>query len=157
MTSGVERVRAVLDQHGWGERIRILEESTHTAQQAADALGVSVAQIAKSIVFRASNTDRAIVVITRGDRRVDEKRLRQWLGEPVERAHPDWVRDQTGYPIGGVSPLGHGPEAVVVVDADLEQFPLVFAAAGHPQTIFAATPEELQHLSHGQVVGGISR
>ncbi|MCL5117115.1 MAG: YbaK/EbsC family protein [Firmicutes bacterium] len=157
MTEAVERVRAVLQDQGWADRVRILNDSTHTAQEAADALHVASAQIAKSIVFRASSTGRAVVVITRGDRRVHEKSLERWLGEGVERAQPDWVRASTGYPIGGVSPLGHNDRTIVILDAALWEYSHVFAAAGHPRAVFGATPDELQILTGAPMIDGISR
>ncbi len=88
MSRGVERVRTILDEHGLGHRVVRLEARTHTAREAAEALGVEVAQIAKSIVFQASSSGRPVVVITRGDRRVDEKSLEVWLEEPLQRATP---------------------------------------------------------------------
>ncbi len=157
MNASVDRVHAVLAQFGRGDRIRVLDESTHTAQQAADAMGVAVAQIAKSIVFQAAETRRAVVVITRGDRRVQEKVLATRIEEPVERAHPDWVREKTGYPIGGVSPLGHNKSVVLLLDQALWDYDLLYAAAGHPQTVFSVSPDELRQMTDAPVVDGVSR
>lgn len=154
--TGIERVQRLLDAHGWGGRIRTLDDSTHTAQQAAHALGVETAQIAKSIVFKATPSGRPVVVVTRGDRRIDEQQLADWLKEAVARADPEWVRERTGYPIGGVSPLGHGQETILILDQALWHYGLVYAAAGHPRTIFAASPDELRELTGGTMVDQIS-
>ncbi|NMP22459.1 YbaK/EbsC family protein [Sulfobacillus harzensis] len=157
MSQGLDRVRTVLAQHGLGGRIRVFEEgSTHTAREAADALGVDPGQIAKSVVFRAARSDRPVVVIARGDRRIDEKVLADWLEEPIERCQPDWVRERTGYSVGGVSPLGHRAETVIVLDPSLWEFDSVYAAAGAPNAVFDVRPEELQAMTGGQQVANIS-
>lgn len=156
MNTGFSRVRTILETEGLGERVYELMNSAHTAAEAALALGVGVAEIAKCIVFRANLSNRAITVVGRGDRRVNLQRLGDHLGEPVERAEPEWVRQATGYPIGGVSSVGQPPDVVVLIDGALERFPWVYAAAGHPHAVFRVTPMELIRLSRGIVVNGLS-
>lgn len=152
----VERVDELLQARGMAGRIRELDDSCRTAAEAARSLAVDVAQIAKSIVFRGTDSRRAVVVVTRGDRRVDEMRLSDELEESVDRAPAEWVREITGFPIGGVSPTGLPRGVVVLVDAALQEFGLVHAAAGHPKAVFWASPRELIEVSQGRVVENIS-
>lgn len=152
MNTGLSRVRTILEAEGLGERLYELLESAHTAAEAAILLRVGVAEIAKSIVFRANLSGRAITVVGRGDRRVNIQRLGDHVGERVARADPEWVRQVTGYPIGGVSPVGQPPDVVVLIDGALVEFPWVYAAAGHPNAVFRVSPTELVRLSRGTVV-----
>ena len=121
---------------------RWLDDAARTAQQAADALGVGLGQIAKSIVFRLKPDGVAVLVVTSGDRRVDEKRVAAHTG-PLGRADADFVKARTGFSIGGVSPLAHATPPVVLIDRELFRFDTVWAAAGHPNGVFPATPEQL--------------
>lgn len=124
--------------------------SARTSQQAADALGVTVGQIAKSLVFTVNG--RALLVIASGANRVDEAKLAA-LGEGrVRRADAETVKQATGYAIGGVSPLGHGPGLPVLIDRDLLQYDLIYAAAGVPECVFPLTPDELVRATSGRVV-----
>jgi len=156
MNDGIDRVKQVLLQHGKVDRLQELDSSTHTAQQAAEALGVLIGQIAKSIVFVRVESGLPVVVITRGDLRVSERAVGDAIGEQIKRAHPDWVREHTGYPIGGVSPLGHLREVRVVLDAALWKYSLVYAAAGHQKTVFSASPDEIREMTGADVFDGIS-
>jgi prolyl-tRNA editing enzyme YbaK/EbsC (Cys-tRNA(Pro) deacylase) len=146
---GVARVSAALAAHGHPGTAQWLASSTHTAAQAAEALGVPLGAIAKSVVLRAG--EGALLCITAGDRRVNTERLPPHLGS-TSRADAACVRRHTGFVIGGVSPLGFAPEAgasapVVVMDASLWRFATVWAAAGHPRTVFAASPDALLQLT----------
>lgn len=111
------------------------DESTHTAQEAADAIGCQLAQIAKSILFR-SQSGRAVLVIASGVNRVDEKKVRTQLGEKIERASPEFVKEMTGFDVGGVPPLGHASPCVVFIDEDLKAYPSIWAAGGTPNAVF---------------------
>lgn len=120
----------------------MLTDSARTAAEAAAALGCSVAEIAKSIVFRRRSDGAAVVVITSGDNRVDAAKVAALVGE-VGKADADFVREATGYAIGGVSPVGHRDATVLLVDRDLERFETIWAAAGHPHAVFPLTPTQL--------------
>lgn len=124
----------------------MLADSARTAAEAAAALGCSVAEIAKSIVFRRRSDDAAVVVITSGDNRVDAKKVAASVGE-VGKADADFVREATGYAIGGVSPVGHPDATVLLVDRDLFRFETIWAAAGHPHAVFPLTPAQLVEWS----------
>lgn len=129
---------------------RWLDVAARTSQEAADALGVSVGQIAKSVVFRRKSDDTAVLVVTAGDRRVDEKRVAAITG-PLGRADADFVKARTGFSIGGVSPLAHATALTVLIDRSLFRFDAVWAAAGHPNGVFCATPDELVRLAAAPV------
>lgn len=152
---GFERVRDTLQQLSHEQTPRWLEVAARTAQEAADALGVSLGQIAKSVVFRRAD-ESAVLVIAAGDRRVDEKKLQLHTG-PLGRADADFVKARTGFSIGGVSPLGFAPAAglpmpQLFIDASLFRFDCIWAAAGHPNGVFAMTPAQLEKLTGAAVV-----
>lgn len=143
------KVQEALRAAGSGATVRELPDSAHTSQEAAAALGVQVAQIAKTLVFVADGT--AVLAVLSGADRLDTERLAAHLdaGE-VRRADPDLVRDATGFPIGGVSPVVHGEGIRVVVDRALEGFDVVWAAAGTPHAVFPTDFHELLRVSGGQ-------
>lgn len=143
----VERVRAALAAAGHADSIEAFPEGTRSAADAAAAVGCQVAQIAKSIIFRAG--ERAVLVIASGANRVDMGKVAAATGFHVKRADGNWVRDVTGFAIGGVAPLGHLTPPVVLVDADLLAYDRVWAAAGSPMHVFATTPAELLRISGG--------
>ncbi len=111
------------------------DESTHTAQEAADAIGCQLSQIAKSIIFR-SASGKPVLVIASGTNRVDEKKVKALLGEKIERAPPEFVKEMTGFEVGGVPPLAHASPCVVFVDEDLKAYPTLWAAGGTPNAVF---------------------
>jgi prolyl-tRNA editing enzyme YbaK/EbsC (Cys-tRNA(Pro) deacylase) len=136
-----------------GERFEVLEfdASTRTAADAAEALGCTVAQIAKSLLFMASESKRPVLVITSGAVRVNETKVSSLLGEKIERADANFVREQTGFAIGGVPPLAHRVQPVVFIDDTLLGFETIWAAAGTPNAVFRLTPDDLIQLSGGAV------
>jgi prolyl-tRNA editing enzyme YbaK/EbsC (Cys-tRNA(Pro) deacylase) len=123
------------------------EQPTRTSAEAAAAIGCTVAEIAKSIVFRGATSGRAIVVVASGDRRVSEAKVSALLGEALARADADFVREATGYAIGGVAPLGHAQPVRVLLDATLARFDRLWAAAGTPFAVFPLTPHELRRIT----------
>lgn len=143
LPEGVQRVAAVLQQRGHPHAPHMLDGAARTAQQAADALGVALGQIAKSIVFRRLADGATVLVITSGDRRVDEAKVAALVGA-IGRADADFVKAQTGYSIGGVSPVGHSQPPVTLIDRDLLRFDELWAAAGHPNAVFRLRPQDLQ-------------
>ncbi|MBX5475731.1 MAG: YbaK/EbsC family protein [Clostridia bacterium] len=151
MNAGTERVKLALQDRGFRRDIIELPESARTAAQAASALGCAVAQIAKSLVFRTASGD-AILVVASGAHRVDERRLAEAVGEPVALADPEFVRERTGFAIGGVAPVGHLTPLPVWIDRDLLNHDEIWAAAGHPRMVFRLTPSELVALTGGQVI-----
>jgi len=132
----------------------MLDNAARTAQQAADALGVAVGQIAKSIVFRRKSDDAAVLIVTSGDQRVDEKKVEALVcpdGKRLGRADAEFVKARTGFSIGGVSPLAHATPSVTLIDRSLFRFDDIWAAAGHPHGVFQLSPQELQQLTGAPV------
>ena len=126
--------------------------STRTAQEAADAVGCSVGQIVKSLVFRGKQSGKAVFVAASGANRVNEKRLKECVGEGIEKATPEFVRETTGFAIGGVSPVGHLQSIESYIDEDLLGYTELWAAAGTPNAVFKLTPADLTQLTAGKVV-----
>jgi prolyl-tRNA editing enzyme YbaK/EbsC (Cys-tRNA(Pro) deacylase) len=144
---GVRRVAAALQALGAAREPQWLDAAARTAQQAADALGVALGQIAKSIIFRRLPQDDAVLVVTSGDRRVDENKLAPLVcgqGQTLGRADAAFVKASTGFSIGGVAPLAHRQPPLTLIDVELFRFDVIWAAAGHPHAVFRLTPAELQ-------------
>jgi prolyl-tRNA editing enzyme YbaK/EbsC (Cys-tRNA(Pro) deacylase) len=146
---GVVRVRAALDAGGVASAIVELPGAARTAQAAADFLGCQVAQIANSLVFRAQSSDRAVLVMSSGAKRVDIGRLSAALGEPVGKADAEFVRSRTGFAIGGVPPVAHSDVSRIFIEKSLAGHAELWAAAGHPHTVFRLTYEELLSITGG--------
>ena len=150
--SSVARVQAVLAAHGLGLEIREFSASTRTAADAAAAIGCSVAQIAKSILFKAKPSLRPILVVASGANRVNEQVIAAHLGEALGKADAEFVRAQTGFAIGGVPPIGHVRAPVSYIDTGLMAFAEIWAAAGTPHSVFRLTPADLVRLTGGTVM-----
>ena len=134
---------------GPGFQVVEFAQTTRTAADAAAAVGCAVGQIAKSLIFRAA-AGTPVLAITSGANRVDERKLAALVGETVERADADWVRETTGYAVGGVPPCGHRAHGHVLLDRDLQAFDALWAAGGTPNAVFRLTPAELEQLTRGQ-------
>jgi prolyl-tRNA editing enzyme YbaK/EbsC (Cys-tRNA(Pro) deacylase) len=147
---GFQRVSAALAARGHAHAPLWLEVPARTSQEAADALGVAVGQIAKSVIFRRRSDNAAVLVVTSGDRRVDEQRVAALTG-PLGRADADFVRARTGFSIGGVAPLAHTEPALTLIDRELFRFDAIWAAAGHPNGVFRLSPDELRELTGAPV------
>ena len=146
-----QRVQDALAAQGFPNEVIEFADSTRSAAEAAAAVGCAVGQIAKSLVFQGADSGRAILVIASGANRVHEKRLGQSLGEKLAKPDADFVREQTGFAIGGVPPLGHAYPLPTLIDEDLLQFADIWAAAGHPNAVFRLTPDELVRMTDGTV------
>ncbi len=146
-----KRVQEALAERGFDFSVREFPASTRTAAEAAAAIGCEVAQIAKSLVFRARVSGRPVLVIASGANRVDEKAVAALIGEKIGRADADFVRAKTGFAIGGVPPLGHEVAPVTLIDRDLLALDEIWAAAGTPNAVFRLKPEDLVALTGGQV------
>lgn len=154
-SEAVRRVAVALHHAAHPHRPQWLAAPARTAREAADALGVDVGQIAKSVVFRRLDDDRAVLVITSGDRRVDEGKLAARIG-PVGRADAEFVKRHTGFSIGGVSPVGHVGSPLTLVDCELFRFVEIWAAAGHPNAVFRLAPAQLRSLVSAAVVADVT-
>lgn len=149
-SEGFRHVTRLLAERGHPHAPRWLEVAARTSQEAADALGIALGQIAKSVIFRRKSDDAAVLVVTSGDRRVDEKKVALQVGA-LGRADADFVKARTGYSIGGVSPVGHATPCVTLIDRELFRFDVVWAAAGHPNGVFPLSPHELARLTGAPV------
>ena len=151
--ASVRRVREALAEHRISPALVELQESTRRAKEAADALGVRVQQIVKSLVFRGARSGRPVLVLASGPNRADEEVVSELAGEPIEKADAAFVREKTGFAIGGVPPVGHAERPVAFVDEDLLLYETVWAAAGHTHVVFGMAPGRLPEITSGKVVG----
>ncbi len=151
LKGSARRVQDALEELGFGFEVREFPASTRTSADAAAAIGCSVGQIAKSLVFRARASGRPVLVMASGANRVDEKKVGALIGEKIERASPDFVREKTGFAIGGVPPVGHGEPPVALIDRDLLAFAEIWAAAGTPNAVFRLTPEDLVGMTSARI------
>lgn len=155
LPEGVRKVADFLQAHDHPHMPVMLDDAARTAQQAADALGVELGQIAKSIVFRRKSDDAAVLIVTSGDQRVDERKVEALVcadGGRLGRADAEFVKARTGFSIGGVSPLAHATAVVMLIDRSLLRFEEVWAAAGHPHSVVKLQPQELELLTGAPVV-----
>jgi prolyl-tRNA editing enzyme YbaK/EbsC (Cys-tRNA(Pro) deacylase) len=150
LPDGVQRVARLLQDKGHPHAPQMLDDAARTAQQAADALGIGVGQIAKSIVFRRKIDEVAVLVVTSGDKRVDEKKVEALVGK-LGRADADFVKSRTGFSIGGVSPFAHATPPVMLIDRELFRFEDIWAAAGHPHAVVRLRPQDLEALTGAPV------
>ena len=152
LPTSAHRVQHALDALGAPVRVVQMPDTTRTAEEAARAIGCTVGQIAKSIVFRGVKTARPILVIASGANRVDETKVAARVGEPLAKATADFVRQATGYAIGGVPPVGFSQAIETWIDRDLLEHEVVWAAAGTPHTVFSLEPNSLPALTGGTVI-----
>ena len=145
------RVQELLRTAGSTAVVKQFPVTARTAADAAAAIGCTVAQIAKSLVFRAAS-GRPILVIASGVNRVDEKKIAAALSQAIGKADAEFVRASTGYAIGGVAPIGHATPPVIFIDEDLRKHEVIWAAAGHPHAVFPLNPVELERLTGGTVM-----
>lgn len=151
LPKSAERVKAAIQAKGFDYPVVILPDSARTAVLAAQALGCEVAQIAKSLIFKTKDTGRPVLVIASGSNRVDEKRVAALVGEKLGKADAEFVRSVTGFAIGGVPPVGHVQPLLTLIDEDLLQYEVIWAAAGVPEGVFPFPPSDLLPLTGGQL------
>lgn len=152
LSPSAQKVQDTLSSRGFECQVIELADSTRTALEAAQAVKCEVGQIVKSLIFRTKQTHKAVLVVASGANRVNEKKIASLVGEPIERATPEFVREQTGYAIGGVPPLGHTNAIQTFIDEDLLTFEQIWAAAGTPHALFQLTPTSLSEMTAGEVV-----
>lgn len=152
LSSSAKKVQEALRKKGFEMQVLELPGSTRTAPEAAQAVGCEVAQIVKSLIFKAKRSEKPILVIASGANRVNEKALEALIGEPLGKADADFVREQTGFVIGGVPPLGHIQPLLTFIDEDLMRLEEIWAAAGTPHAVFKLTPKDLVEMTGGKVV-----
>ena len=152
LSASARKVQDTLKMRGFSSHVVELPGSTRTAREAAQAVGCRVEQIVKSLVFKGQHSNKPILVVASGTNRVNERRLSELAGEPVEKADADFVRQRTGFVVGGVPPIGHAEHIDTFIDEDLLQYKKLWAAAGTPHAVFELTPAELKAMTGGQIV-----
>jgi prolyl-tRNA editing enzyme YbaK/EbsC (Cys-tRNA(Pro) deacylase) len=152
LTPAEQRVADALEAHGLRGKVTVLAELATTAQMAADALGIEVGRIVKSLMFKGPATGKPYLLLVSGANRVHEKRAGRLIGEALERSDADFVKLHTGFSIGGVSPFGHPAPLATYIDQDLFQYETIWAAAGNPRSVFEITAPDLQRTTGGQVI-----
>ncbi len=151
LPEGVQRVARFLQDANHPHAPQMLDGAARTSQEAADQLGILVGQVAKSVVFRHKESGGHVLVVAAGDRRVDEKKVAARVGK-IGRADAEFVKAQTGFSIGGVSPVAHLHAPITLIDESLSRFEVLWAAAGHPHAVFPLTLQQLQSLTGAPVV-----
>ena len=152
LSKSAQDFQTLLQRLGYNNQVVEFDQSTHTAQQAADAIGVDISKIVKSLLFKTEIGNEAIMVLVSGSNRVDQEKLCRLVGEPVSKGDAEFVREKTGFAIGGVPPIGHLFPIKIFIDQDLNDQGEIWAAAGSPFAVFPLTPCELKILSHGKWV-----
>lgn len=147
-----QKVQEALKTLGFMNQVVELQVTTRTSTDAAQAVGCTVEQIAKSIVFKGKQTQKPILVIASGPNRVNEKKIGELISEPLGKADAEYVRKHTGFVIGGVPPIGHLEKVEIFIDEDLLQYEEIWAAAGSPNAVFKLTPSQLLQMTGGRVV-----
>jgi Cys-tRNA(Pro) deacylase len=152
LKSSAQRVQEALQGYGLSCEVVQMQDTTRSAGDAARAVGCEVGQIVKSLVFEGKQSRRPVLVVTSGANRVNEKIIGQKLAEPITMASPEFVREMTGYAIGGVPPVGHRHALKIFIDEDLLQYDEIWAAAGTPHAVFKLKPDELKKITNGEVI-----
>jgi prolyl-tRNA editing enzyme YbaK/EbsC (Cys-tRNA(Pro) deacylase) len=152
LSPSAQKVQDALLEAGFSNMVMELPATTRSAAEAATAIGCEVDQIAKSLIFRMQQSERPLLVIASGSNRVNEKQISRLINEPIGKADADFVRQWTGFAIGGVPPLGHANPIKTLIDQDLQQHDQIWAAAGTPFAVFRLTPTELIEMTQGQII-----
>lgn len=150
LKSSPAKVQAFLSSHGYPFTVREMPGSTRTAKDAATAVGCTVSQIAKSLIFKERRTGEPILVVASGTNRVSIEKVEQATGLQLSKADADFVREKVGYAIGGVPPVAHQTSVKTILDQDLLQFDSIWAAAGSPHSVFELTPRDLGAMTQGE-------
>lgn len=150
LSNSAKRVQEFLFMRGFTFEVKELPSSTRTSQEAADSIGCTVSQIAKSLVFRDKETDRPILVIASGSNRVDVKKIQRATGLKLGKADGNYVKERVGYAIGGVPPVAHNEPLETILDPDLKKYDVIWAAAGTPFAVFQLKPADLEPLTNGK-------
>ena len=152
LKSSAQKVQEALREHGLACEVVQMEDTTRSAQDAARAVGCEVGQIVKSLVFKGKQSQQPVLVVTSGANRVNEKAIGKELAEPIKMADPEFVRQVTGFAIGGIPPVGHRHALKIFIDEDLLQYEEIWAAAGTPHAVFRLTPHDLKTITSGKVI-----
>ncbi len=149
LSDSAQRVQDFLAARGFSFEVKELSSSARTAQEAADSIGCTVGQIAKSLVFREKGTDLPVLVVASGSNRVDVAKIEKATGMKLGKADGSFVKEKVGYAIGGIPPAGHRMPLKTILDIDLKKYDVIWAAAGTPHAVFRLQPADLDSLTAG--------
>lgn len=152
LSASAQRVQNTLDSLGFGHQVVEHTQTTRSAAEAAAAIGCEVGQIAKSLIFQGAQSGKPILIIVSGENRANEKAIKNKLGEKIVRPNPNFVREHTGFAIGGIPPVGHRKQINTYIDEHLLTYQEIWAAAGTPNAVFKLKPEELVSMTGGQII-----
>lgn len=147
--TSIEKVQKAIKDKGFDFRILELPDSTRTAREAADVIGCTVSEIAKSLIFKGAETGKPVLVIASGTNRVDIKKVSKLFDEPITKTGAEFIRSETGFAIGGVPPVGHKNQLYTIIDEDLLNFETIWAAAGTPFSVFSLKSKSIKELTGG--------
>lgn len=150
-SSSVRKVKVAIARKGYSFEIKVLPDSTRTAKEAAEAIGCTIPEIAKSLIFKGAESDNPILVIASGSNRVDTEKISKLVNEKVVKADADFIRSETGFAIGGIPPVGHKYSLNTIIDEDLMNFDVIWAAAGTPFAVFSLHSKELENITGGNI------
>lgn len=151
LSPSAQKVQDALQALRFRYQVMELPHTTRSAAEAAQAIGCQIAQIAKSLVFRGKRSQEPVLILASGSNRVSEEKIAVLVSEPVEKPDAEYVRQQTGFVIGGVPPISITKPIRTFIDNDLMQYDELYAAAGTPFAIFRTTPQDLVRMSHGEI------
>lgn len=148
----MEKIEKILKEYNLNLELKEFSQSTKTSKEAAEAIGCDVAQIGKSIIFKGKISGRPYLVIASGKNRINEEKFSQIVGEPIEKGDADFVKEKTGYIIGGVPPFGHKENIETYIDEDLFKFKDIWCAGGTPYSVFRINTEDLLKITKGKII-----
>lgn len=152
LKKSAEKVQNVLNEFGFELNVVEFSDSTRTSEDAAKAIGCTVGQIAKSLIFKGKTTEKPILIVASGPNRVNEKAVKEYTGEKLGKADAAFVLEHTGFAIGGIPPIAHKEPITTFVDEDLLKFDEIWAAAGTPNAVFKLTPKILLEITKAKVI-----
>jgi prolyl-tRNA editing enzyme YbaK/EbsC (Cys-tRNA(Pro) deacylase) len=152
LKKSAEKVQSVLNEFGFELNVIELSDSTRTAQEAANTIGCTISQIAKSLIFQGKTSKNPVLIIASGTNRINEKAIKEYIGEKLGKADADFVLEHTGFAIGGIPPIGHKNPITTFIDEDLMQYEEIWAAAGTPNAVFKLTPKILAEITKGNII-----
>ena len=151
LRESAQRVQNILEQYHLGLKVIEFKELTRTSQEAANTIGCELGQITKTLIFKGKNSSKPFCVIASGKNRVDEKKVAELIGEPIERPDADYVLKHTSFTIGGIPPVGYKLDMPPLIDEDLMAYEEIWAAAGTPYAVFCIKPHDLVKITNGQI------
>lgn len=146
------KIQSELNKYGLELKVVTMQETTRTCVEAANSIGCEVGQIVKSMIFQGKNSGQPVLIVASGNNRINEKKMKQYLGEAVSRPDANYVQEITGFAIGGIPPVGHINQLTCFIDADLFQYNEIWAAAGTPFDVFCLSPQQLLAITQGKII-----